>query len=237
MTGVLTPCGGVPGIASVILAVVALRRIRRRPQPGTRFAVSGLIVTGGWLLIIAVTTAVVLTAMALGSPTSVVTAPTPDAAPTPPPAAPSPTPPQSERGPTDATEAERVSVFDLVVGYCIEDLWSDDAGFLMPIVPCDEPHDGQVYAVFDLPDGAWPGAESVEQDAFDDCLDLLVEDFPQVSADEWLDFYYFIPTRFTWSDGDREVVCFTMYLDDKRTGSLFDDGNYPSAVSSNSQGT
>jgi hypothetical protein len=67
----------------------------------------------------------------------------------------------------------------------------------------------------------------VDQEAYDGCWGLLKDDFPRAYQDGPLDVYYFYPSRFTWRQDDREVVCISLYLDDKRVGSLLEEGNYP----------
>jgi hypothetical protein len=83
----------------------------------------------------------------------------------------------------------------------------------LPIVPCDEPHEAEVYAVFDLDsDGAYnEDALAVEID--DECLSRF-EDFVGTSYDESvLDVYLIYPLEEGWATGDREVTCAVLQPD------------------------
>ncbi|HSF84469.1 MAG TPA: septum formation family protein [Acidimicrobiia bacterium] len=105
------------------------------------------------------------------------------------------------------TAACSANVFDLEVGQCFNDPDSFDEVANVDIVECSEPHDNEVYHVFDLADGEYPGLSSVETEAEDGCLgafDSFVGMDYQSSA---LDIRYLYPTPDTWDNGDREIVC------------------------------
>ncbi|MDX1511097.1 MAG: septum formation family protein [Nitriliruptorales bacterium] len=112
------------------------------------------------------------------------------------------------------------NVFDLEVGTCFNDpdepLTATEVDNV-PIVDCDEPHDNEVYAAFDMADGEFPGAAAAEEQAFNDCLTRF-EFFVGVSWDaSELDFVYLYPTDVSWSQGDREIVCAVHRVDGART--------------------
>ncbi|MDA3040977.1 MAG: hypothetical protein O3C27_15900 [Actinomycetota bacterium] len=60
----------------------------------------------------------------------------------------------------EIVEAGGLGVFAMEVGDCfqvpIEDLVQS-----VEAVPCTEPHDAQVYAKFDMPDGPYPGEPAI----------------------------------------------------------------------------
>jgi hypothetical protein len=113
-----------------------------------------------------------------------------------------------------------VSLTSLRPGDCIERLEEGPASTTVPAVPCAEPHEGEVYAIFDLADGDWPGDEAVWEEAESGCVDRLFDYSPTAYEDEQIDIFYVHPTSDTWGTGDREVVCVTYYLDGLRTGSI-----------------
>ncbi len=75
----------------------------------------------------------------------------------------------------------------------------------IPTVPCDEPHEAEVYANLDL-DFDGPYAE-VPRRAELTCLSLFA-DFVGVDITETeLDVYYLHPVQEGWEQGDRETIC------------------------------
>jgi len=119
---------------------------------------------------------------------------------------------------------DRSNVFDLAVGTCFD---AADAALgatevaQVPIVDCAEPHDNEVYAAFDMTATEFPGFETAEQLAFNECV-ARFDTFVGVTwEDSELDFTYLYPTDNSWSRGDREIVCAIHRIDgQKSTGSL-----------------
>jgi len=99
------------------------------------------------------------------------------------------------------------NVFDLEVGQCFDDPNSFDEVSDVPIVECVEPHDNEIYEVFDLPDGDYPGIDSVEETSQQACLASFEVFVGSDYATSALDIGYLYPTSETWRSGDREVVC------------------------------
>ncbi len=119
------------------------------------------------------------------------------------------------------------NVFDLEPGACFDD--DEDASqevrsvSTVPEVDCEEAHDNEVYAVFDVGMPSFPGGATLGQLAVDGCVDRFADavGFPMDLTD--LDASAFWPTQTTWDQGDREVVCFLFRLDRaKLVGSRLD---------------
>jgi hypothetical protein len=134
-----------------------------------------------------------------------------------------------ERPPTDSSAiegAEMVPFAELEVGDCIPlfDYGDEEEISEVPVVPCDLPHTDEVYFIFDLEDGEFPGADVVEEAAWDRCLTEF-ERFVGVSyEDSALDFYPYWPTEGSWIGADdRTVQCVAVSYDDV-TGTLRDAG-------------
>lgn len=103
--------------------------------------------------------------------------------------------------------ASEGNVFSLEVGQCFDEPTGDEVQNV-EIVDCDEGFDAEVYALFDLPEGDFPGADEAASGAFDGCLSRF-ESYVGIDYFEseiFLDALY--PTAESWEQGDREVVCF-----------------------------
>ncbi len=103
------------------------------------------------------------------------------------------------------------NVFSLEVGNCFDDEAAPGSEptelSSVPIVECAEPHDNEVFALFDLADGDFPGQSTVETSAFEGCVERF-EAFVGLSYEESsLGLYPIYPTSGSWDQGDREVVC------------------------------
>jgi len=107
------------------------------------------------------------------------------------------------------------SVLEIAAGDCINDAESTAAGDVSDVtkVDCTEPHDYEAFHNLTLPDGDYPGQESVETQAEDVCYTEF-ETFVGISYDESvLGFTYFTPTSDGWDSGDQEIVCLVADLD------------------------
>ncbi|HET6954915.1 MAG TPA: BTAD domain-containing putative transcriptional regulator [Acidimicrobiales bacterium] len=75
------------------------------------------------------------------------------------------------------------------------------------LVPCERPHEAEVYHLFVLAPGPYPGDEEVDARARQQCstaFDLYVGVGPDRSA---LDFGYVWPGQYLWESGDRGGGC------------------------------
>ncbi|MFD6324806.1 DUF4190 domain-containing protein [Streptomyces sp. NPDC058442] len=75
-------------------------------------------------------------------------------------------------------------------------------------VPCSQEHDGEVFALVTLPEGAFPGDDSLVDTADDRCYALR----DTYAMDAWalpsdVDVYYLTPSREGWDHGDRTITC------------------------------
>ena len=139
-----------------------------------------------------------------------------------------------------ATEADRdasgtivsggnVDAFTMRVGDCFDDtaaLGSEVGGEVssLPAVPCADPHDNEVYAIFDVSFDAFPGDEAMGEAAFAQCLERFEGFVGSTYEESVLDITALYPSDRSWSvQNDREVVCavYDMNLN-KLTGSVKD---------------
>lgn len=232
ITGVL---GMVP--LAIVLGIVALVQIARRRQDGKGLAVGGLVASGVWVALL--TALAVVAPEAEPAPDEIAAADLserPDAgsdAEADPPAG------DADAGADADTEADTeadtdagsepaagdgIPVEQLELGDCITDLQEHRGIFTVTVVPCSGPHEGQVYGVFELPDGPWPGLDEVVSRTDEQCVDHLGARFPETYDDAAVELIIFHPTIASWIAGDRGTLCLTEYMDGPRTGSLLQDG-------------
>lgn len=101
----------------------------------------------------------------------------------------------------------------LKVGDCFDDveMMSGTEVTRVPSVPCDEPHDFEVFHVTNYFGGSY------SFDAIADFADLVCfgafEPYVGRSyATSIIDFTWFIPTPDSWARGDREVICIAFHM-------------------------
>ncbi len=83
-------------------------------------------------------------------------------------------------------------------------------------VPCADPHDVEVGAVFDHPsdlDADFPGPSSVDAYATDQCLLRFEEYVGRPYEASSLDVVFVAPDEDGWEDGDRRIACVLYHID------------------------
>ncbi len=120
----------------------------------------------------------------------------------------------------EVTAGGRIDVFALSVGDCLDDQ-SEEQVYDVPVVPCSEPHAYEVFHEAVLPDGAWPGEESVWAAADEACY-AAFSGFVELPYEESvLEFTSYTPTQVSWEEGgDRIVSCIIGEPGVQSTGSL-----------------
>lgn len=175
----------------VIFGIIALVQIRRRGQKGRGLAIAGLVLSGLWAIILGVGAALVIMDEADRDPSGEIT----------------------REGSVPATSMQ--------VGDCLENLEEASAISSLPAVPCSEPHEGEVFGLFDLPTGDYPDQASMESQASTRCSELLRAYSAAAFDDPSVGLFYLYPLESGWPD-DREVVCIAAALDGPVTGSYAD---------------
>jgi hypothetical protein len=177
-------------LLSVIFGIVALVQTRRSGQKGRGLAIAGLAVSALWLVGIAIGVVIAIASSADRDSTGEITA------------------------------GGDVSAFDLAVGDCLNGLKEGQSISNLPAVPCAEPHEGEVFAVFDLPGGAFPGDTKIADDAERECSNRFESYAPSSVNDTSIELFFLHPTSLSWRQGDHEVTCVATDPTKKRTGSL-----------------
>ncbi len=124
------------------------------------------------------------------------------------------------------TAAGSLDAFAMRVGDCFDDVAFDTEEIdVVPGVPCGEPHDNEVYAIFDIT-GDWPGEEGVEELAFQGCYDLFAAAIGASYEDSEIDYTTIYPSPRSWKQrDDREVICVAYHMEyEKLTGSVLGSG-------------
>ncbi|MFE1024176.1 DUF4190 domain-containing protein [Streptomyces sp. NPDC058818] len=181
----------------LVLGLIALAQIRRRGERGKGFAVAGSVLSSVGLALWAVS----LSTGAAGD---------------------------FWEGFRDAARGEGTA-YSLEKGQCFTTPSGSLQGVTYDVdeVPCEEEHDGEVFAAFELPGGAFPGDGEITRAADERCYALQ----DTYAMDRWalpadVDVYYLTPTSQSWRTGDREITCLFGNTDERGTltGSLRRDG-------------
>ena len=109
-------------------------------------------------------------------------------------------------------DAGNIGAFQLRSGDCFNDAGYSFEGeeqiSSLPGVPCTQPHDNEVYAVFDVSLSSYPSSEDA---MFEHALEKCLDRFPGFVGRDYetseLDILTLYPTQTSWRQNDREVVC------------------------------
>lgn len=130
--------------------------------------------------------------------------------------------PQAERDETtqEIVEEGQADVFTLRVGDCMNQV-SEELVSEVPVVPCDQPHDEEVYFDFTLTGDEFPGDDTIQTQADDTCL-VEFDRFVGLAYDSsTLDFYAYRPSEESWTQlSDRIVSCVIFDPAGQVTGTL-----------------
>ena len=116
------------------------------------------------------------------------------------------------------------SAFDVEVGDCFAFGLGDAEGpgdvESVDSQSCDDEHDNEAYAVVEATQSSWPGEEAMSAFSDEGCYDEFESFVGLPWDDSEVDFGYLSPTEQSWSEGDREVLCYVFIDGDTSPGSL-----------------
>lgn len=121
----------------------------------------------------------------------------------------------------EVTESADADVFAIKVGDCL-DLSSVTAEQVdsLPVVPCSDSHDSEVYAETTLTGDDFPGEDSVTASMDEFCATEFAS-FIGITYDQSsLSFNYLFPTEESWGAGDKSGQCIVIDPAGARTGTL-----------------
>ena len=120
--------------------------------------------------------------------------------------------PQPERDETtqEIVEEGDADVFALMVGDCMNEV-SEELVSEVPVVPCDQPHDEEVFFDLTLEGDEYPGDDVIQTQADDACL-AQFEPFVGMAYDSSaLGFYAYRPSQESWEQMDDRIVSCVIY--------------------------
>ena len=117
------------------------------------------------------------------------------------------------------------SVFSLEVGECFNDPDDTELVSNVSIVDCVEPHNNEVFHLFDIAGDDFPGEATLSDLAASGCRDAFDDYVGFAYADSDFEIFRLTPSEDSWDDGDREVVCSLFDLTSQRwTGTARNSG-------------
>lgn len=104
---------------------------------------------------------------------------------------------------TDRTD--NADVFAVQVGDCMIAVDGEEISNV-PIVPCADPHDDEVFDAFSVPGDEFDD-DAIQDQAITECDASFAEFIGMSYEDSALDWWPMTPTSESWDNGDREVLC------------------------------
>ncbi len=120
--------------------------------------------------------------------------------------------PQPERDETsqEIVEEGQADVFALRVGDCLNEV-TEELVSEVPVVPCDQPHDEEIYFDFTIDGEEYPGDDVIQTEADTRC-DAEFDAFVGLAYEtSTLDFYPYRPSEESWTQLDDRVVSCVIY--------------------------
>jgi len=118
--------------------------------------------------------------------------------------------------------ADDVDVFAIRVGDCLNTsaLTGETELESVPVVPCDEPHEDEIYYAFDSEASEFPGTDGLAAEADETCI-AEFESFVGIAWEESaLEYWPMYPSDQSWANGDREIICVVYDPAELVTGTL-----------------
>jgi hypothetical protein len=179
-------------VLSVIFSFIALRRIKRLGQRGRGLAIAGLALSGFWVVVlVAAIVAANLGKATRSATTGVIT----------------------HRG--------HINAFSLRVGDCFDNPAGAERVDTVTAIPCDQPHNAQIYAKFKLTgsDFSYPGAATVERRARSGC-NARIGTVNKSMTTSAMTVRILLPEQTSWVAGQRTVSCMVVNPTETLTASL-----------------
>jgi hypothetical protein len=181
-------------ILSVVFGVLALVRLRDRPQQGKGLAIAGLVISGTWLALLAL---VIGLAAANG-------------------------PQQTEAGGNGGGHGS-VNVFDLRTGQCFHNPSAGETLFgvtYVSVLPCTVPHNAQVFVQFRAAGTGYPGHTGLKQQADRGCRARLRGNIDHSKITGGMGLRFLFPQQASWGKGEHTITCFIVSTRRAMTASL-----------------
>lgn len=117
--------------------------------------------------------------------------------------------PQAAETAAPEAPAPTNSVLQLSLGDCVMDAATPLSADLteVPTVPCDQPHDSELFAVVTVAGDTYPGVDDLVAQGQTQCQALFSEFVGIDFRSSLLDFHFYYPTPSSWVQGDRSIYC------------------------------
>lgn len=120
----------------------------------------------------------------------------------------------------EVVEAGEADVFTLRVGDCFDETNQEEVSSV-PAIPCEEPHDNEIFHEFTLSGEEWPGDDAISAEAEAECGPQFDAFVGLPYAESVLVWGPMTPTQEGWEQfDDRVVQCIIWEPDTKVQGSL-----------------
>ena len=121
---------------------------------------------------------------------------------------------------TPTAANSNAGVFSIKVGDCLNDATATGTVTTAPVVPCTEPHDSEAYKSVEMSGSAFPGADAVTSQANEACAAAFPDFIGTPYDNSNLSISYYFPTKESWANGDRQILCTAFDDGVKTTGTL-----------------
>ncbi|RDI53362.1 DUF4190 domain-containing protein [Nocardia mexicana] len=162
---------------AAVFGIIALVQIKKTGQRGKGFAIAGLALTAVWVAV-----GVIGFVAAAGSS-------------------------EQRDASGEVTSGGSESVSRLREGDCVGGMEDGKRMTSVTVSPCEQAHDGEIIAQFDLPRGAWPGEPAVAQQAEEQCSTKIEQALANSPMYDQLSVSYLYPDNKKDWDRDRGVSC------------------------------
>jgi Domain of unknown function (DUF4190)/Septum formation len=165
-------------LLSVGFGIAALVKIRGNPQlRGKGMAIAGLILSGLWLV---VGIAVIAIGLSVG-------------------------PQRSSSG--QVTQPGVTSVYSLRTADCLQNPGARLGIRTVRVVPCDQPHNAQVFAVFPVAGSGYPGTTALQRRAAVGCHARIAGSINRSLITNSMTLQYLYPESQSWAAGHQSITC------------------------------
>jgi hypothetical protein len=181
-------------LLSVIFGIVALNKLRDRPQRGKGLAIAGLCLSGVWVVGIAA-------ALVVNAETAS----------------------QRSAATGQITKNGHLGVFSLRAGDCFQNPSGSQPALRLTqvtAVPCVNPHNAQVTAQLPVPGSAYPGQAAFRAQALPGCRTSTAAVVDRSKLTATMSLIWIYPEAQAWADGHRTISCLIVDSSDDLTSSL-----------------
>jgi len=181
-------------LLSVIFGIIALVKLRERPQRGKGLAIAGLCLSGAW--VVGIVAALVVNAQT-ASQRSVITG--------------------------QITKNGHLDVQSLQAGDCFQNPSGAslaESVTQVTAVSCTTPHDAQVIALLPVSGSAYPGEPAFRAQAVPGCKAAVRNNLDPSKVNSTTALHFLYPAEQSWTDGKHAITCFVVDTSADLTSSL-----------------